>query len=110
MRSKKGARWPFHDSGYDGVQELLAFPESFSRLEPAFESRQSAAVESSRCQVEEAARAFAAGGAPAGTSSLTAGVGELRVRIEMQSLTEETLDPWRFVCCFGPDRARLCLN
>jgi len=34
MRSKKGARWAiFTIQDMTGVQELLAFPESFARLE-----------------------------------------------------------------------------
>src|SRR5258708_17353030 len=35
MRSKKGARWAiFTIQDMTGVQEMLAFPESFARLEP----------------------------------------------------------------------------
>jgi DNA polymerase III subunit alpha len=35
MRSKKGARWSIYTiQDMTGVQELLAFPESFARLEP----------------------------------------------------------------------------
>ena len=39
MRSKKGARWAIYTiQDMTGVQELLAFPESFARLEPVLKA------------------------------------------------------------------------
>jgi len=54
MRSKKGARWAiFTIQDMTGVQELLAFPESFARLEPALKPGNPLLLKV-RVQVEEA--------------------------------------------------------
>jgi DNA polymerase-3 subunit alpha len=54
MRSKKGARWAiFTIQDMTGIQELLAFPESFARLEQMLKPGQPLLMKA-RVQVEEA--------------------------------------------------------
>ena len=54
MRSKKGARWAiFTIQDMTGIQELLAFPESFARLEHVLKPGQPLLMKA-RVQVEEA--------------------------------------------------------
>jgi len=93
MRSKKGARWAiFTIQDMTGVQELLAFPESFARLEPTLKPGNPLLLKV-RVQVEEAGTRLSLQEARR-LDEVTerAASGELRVRIEIQSLTEETLD------------------
>jgi DNA polymerase-3 subunit alpha len=93
MRSKKGARWAiFTIQDMTGVQELLAFPESFARLEQVLKPGNPLLLKV-RVQVEEAGTRLSLqearrleGLAERAASS------ELRVRIEMQSLSEDALD------------------
>src|SRR5438094_1401164 len=93
MRSKKGARWAiFTIQDMTGVQELLAFPESFARLEPVLKPGNPLLLKV-RVQVQEAGtrlsllEARRLEGMPERSGS-----NELRVRIEMQALSEEALD------------------
>jgi DNA polymerase III alpha subunit len=93
MRSKKGARWAiFTIQDMTGVQELLAFPESFARLEPVLKAGNPLLLKV-RVQVEEAGTRLSLQEArrleelPEGAASA-----ELRVRLEMRSVSEETLD------------------
>jgi DNA polymerase-3 subunit alpha len=92
MRSKKGARWAiFTLQDMTGVQELLAFPESFARLESVLKPGAPLLLKV-RVQVEEAgtrlslqeARRLDAGADSAGPS-------EFRVRLDLQRLNEESL-------------------
>jgi DNA polymerase-3 subunit alpha len=54
MRSKKGARWAIYTiQDMTGVQELLAFPEAFARLEPVLKPG-SPLLLKVKIQVEEA--------------------------------------------------------
>src|SRR2546428_12223489 len=93
MRSKKGARWAiFTIQDMTGVQELLAFPESFARLEQVLKPGTPLLLKA-RVQVEEAGTRLSLQEArrldeiaERATSSQT------RVRIEMQALSEEALD------------------
>src|SRR5260370_40277938 len=93
MRSKKGARWAiFTIQDMTGVQELLAFPESFARLEAVLKPGNPLLLKV-RVQVEEAGtrlslqepRRLEEMPYPAGSS-------ELRVRIEMCAMSEDALD------------------
>jgi len=110
MRSKKGARWAiFTIQDMTGVQELLAFPESFARLEQVLKagnplllkfacsgrSRHTASLQEAR-RLEEMAEGAASS--------------ELRVRIEMQSLSEDALDRLEDYLPLRPDRATSCSN
>src|SRR5437879_2781119 len=93
MRSKKGARWAiFTIQDMTGIQELLAFPESFARFESVLKPGTPLLLKV-RVQVEEAGTRLSLQEARR-LDELTdrAASGELRIRIEMQSLTEETLD------------------
>src|SRR5437899_8711619 len=93
MRSRKGARWAiFTIQDMTGVQELLAFPESFARVEAVLKPGNPLLLKV-RVQVEEAGTRLSLQEArrldeiaERATSS------EIRVRIEMQALSEEALD------------------
>src|SRR6266566_3410479 len=93
MRSKKGARWAiFTIQDMTSVQELLAFPESFARLEPVLKPGNPLLLKV-RVQVEEAGTRLSLQEARRlEEMSERAGSSELRVRIEMQSVSEEILD------------------
>ncbi|HEX4544896.1 MAG TPA: DNA polymerase III subunit alpha [Candidatus Acidoferrum sp.] len=93
MRSKKGARWGiFTIQDMTGVQELLAFPESFARLETVLKPGNPLLLKA-RVQVEEAGTRLSLQEARR-LEELPdrASASEFRVRIEMQSLAEEALD------------------
>ncbi|PYU38985.1 MAG: DNA polymerase III subunit alpha [Acidobacteria bacterium] len=105
MRSKKGARWAiFTIQDMTGVQELLAFPESFGRLEQFLKPGNPLLLKV-RVQVEEAgtrlslqeARRLEEVGERAAPN-------ELRVRIDIESLSEDALDHLEdlFVASPGP--------
>src|ERR1700694_4862134 len=93
MRSKKGARWAiFTIQDMTGVQELLAFPESFARLEPVLKAGNPLLLKV-RVQVEEAGtRLSLQEGRRLEERGERAASSELRVRIEMQSLSGDALD------------------
>src|SRR6266699_2673050 len=93
MRSKKGARWAiFTIQDMTGVQELLAFPESFARLEPVLKPGNPLLLKV-RVQVEEAGTRLSLQEARRlDEIAERAASSELRVRIEIQSVSEEILD------------------
>jgi DNA polymerase-3 subunit alpha len=93
MRSKKGARWGiFTIQDMTGVQELLAFPESFARLEPVLKPGNPLLLKV-RVQVEEAGTRLSLQEARRLDELPERAVSnELRVRIEMQSTSEDALD------------------
>jgi DNA polymerase III subunit alpha len=93
MRSKKGARWAiFTIQDMTGVQELLAFPESFARLEAALKPGNPLLLKV-RVQVEEAGTRLSLQEARRLEELAERAVpGELRVRIEMQAMSEDALD------------------
>jgi DNA polymerase III subunit alpha len=93
MRSKKGARWGiFTIQDMTGVQELLAFPESFARLEPVLKPGNPLLLKV-RVQVEEAGTRLSLQEARRlDELPERAATNELRVRIEMQSTSEDALD------------------
>jgi len=93
MRSKKGARWAiFTIQDMTGVQELLAFPESFARLEPVLKPGNPLLLKV-RVQVEEAGTRLSLQEARRLEDMPEhPGSSELRVRIEMQSMSEDALD------------------
>jgi DNA polymerase III subunit alpha len=94
MRSKKGARWAiFTIQDMTGVQELLAFPESFSKYEQTLKPGTPLLLKV-RVQIEEAGTRLSLQEARkiADLAEKAAARQELRVRIEMASMTEETLD------------------
>ncbi len=89
----EGARWAiFTIQDMTGVQELLAFPESFARLEPVLKPGNPLLLKA-RVQVEEAGTRLSLQEARRlEEMPERAGSGELRLRIELQSLNEEALD------------------
>jgi DNA polymerase-3 subunit alpha len=93
MRSKKGARWAiFTIQDMTGVQELLAFPEAFARLESVLKPGNPLLLKA-RVQVEEAGTRLSLQEArKLEELPVTGTANELRVRIEMRSLAEEALD------------------
>jgi DNA polymerase-3 subunit alpha len=93
MRSKKGARWGiFTIQDMTGVQELLSFPESFARLEQILKPGNPLLLKV-RVQMEEAGTRLSLQEARRlEEMAERAAPNELRVRIEMQSLSEDALD------------------
>jgi DNA polymerase-3 subunit alpha len=105
MRSKKGARWAiFTIQDMTGVQELLAFPECFARLESVLKPGNPLLLKA-RVQVEEAGTRLSLQEARR-LEELPerAAANELRVRIEMQSLAEEMLDRLENIFDASPGR------
>jgi DNA polymerase-3 subunit alpha len=93
MRSKKGARWAIYTiQDMTGVQELLAFPESFARLEQVLKPGAPLLLKA-RVQVEEAGTRLSLQEAR-GLQDLSdrAATNEFRVRLEVQAVSEVILD------------------
>jgi DNA polymerase-3 subunit alpha len=92
MRSKKGARWAiFTIQDMTGVQELLAFPESFSRLEQILKAGTPLLLKV-RVQVEEAdTRLSLQEAARLGELAERPSSG-LRIRMKLENLNDELLD------------------
>ena len=103
MRSKKGARWAiFTIQDMTGVQELLAFPESFARLEQVLKPG-SPLLLKVRVQVEEAGTRLSLQEARRlDELPERASPNEFRVRLEMDSLSEELLDRLKAVFLSAP--------
>jgi len=93
MRSRKGARWAiFTIQDMTGVQELLAFPESFARLEQALKPG-SPLLLKVRVQVEEAGIRLSLQEARKLEEIQDRATNkEFRVRLDMESVSEVTLD------------------
>jgi DNA polymerase III subunit alpha len=93
MRSKKGARWAIYTlQDMTGVQELLAFPESFARLEAVLKPGTPLLLKV-RVQIEEAGTRLSLQEARRLEQLVERKAAqEFRVRIDMQSLEECTLD------------------
>jgi DNA polymerase-3 subunit alpha len=93
MRSKKGARWAiFTIQDMTGVQELLAFPECFARLEPMLKPGTPFLLKV-RVQVEEAGtRLSLLEARRLQDVAEHSGSGEFRLRLDMTVLNEDALD------------------
>jgi DNA polymerase-3 subunit alpha len=93
MRSKKGARWAiFTIQDMTGVQELLAFPESFARLEQVLKPG-SPLLLKVRVQVEEAGTRLSLQEARKLEGIVErADASEFRVRLKTDALGADTLD------------------
>ena len=93
MRSRKGARWAiFTLQDMTGVQELLAFPESFQRLEGILKPGQPLLLKV-RVQVEEAGTRLSLQEARLlQTAAEANGPAEYRVRVDLRRLNEATLE------------------
>jgi DNA polymerase-3 subunit alpha len=93
MRSKKGARWAiFTLQDMTGVQELLAFPESFAKLETVLKTGTPLLLKA-RVQVEEAGTRLSLQDARRLEDVKARAAGnEFCVRLDMQSVDKNTLD------------------
>ena len=93
MRSKKGARWAiFTLQDMTGVQELLAFPESFARLENLLKPGAPLLLKV-RVQIEEAGTRLSLQEARRLEEIAERnGPSEFRVRLETSQVSDETLD------------------
>ncbi|HXY23390.1 MAG TPA: DNA polymerase III subunit alpha [Candidatus Acidoferrum sp.] len=93
MRSKKGARWAIYTiQDMTGVQELLAFPESFARLEQTLKAGTPLLLKV-RVQVEEAGTRLSLQEARRLQDlSERAATNEFRLRLDVQMLSEDALD------------------
>jgi DNA polymerase-3 subunit alpha len=92
MRSKKGARWAIYTiQDMTGVQELLAFPESFAKHELTLKAGTPLLLKA-RVQVEEAGtRLSLQEVARLGDLAERPAAG-LRIRMKLDELNDETLD------------------
>jgi DNA polymerase-3 subunit alpha len=93
MRSKKGARWAiFTIQDMTGVQELLAFPESFARLESVLKAG-SPLLLKVRVQVEEAGTRLSLQEArKLDTLAERPAATEFKIRLTTDALGADTLD------------------
>ena len=104
MRSRRGQRWAIYTlQDMTGVQELLVFPESFSRLESVLKTGNPLLLKV-RVQVEEAATRLSLLEARTLESLAGSAPALLRVRLDLEELTEATLDRLRGLLegCPGP--------
>jgi DNA polymerase-3 subunit alpha len=93
MRSRKGARWAIYTvQDMTGVQELLAFPESFAKLENLLKPGTPLLLKA-RVQIEEAGTRLSLQEARRLEDiAERKATPEFRVRLETESLSESTLD------------------
>jgi DNA polymerase III subunit alpha len=93
MRSRKGARWAIYTlQDMTGVQELLAFPESFAKLESVLKPGVPLLLKA-RVQIEEAGTRLSLQEARRLEEvAERKATPEFRVRLNMESLSEGTLD------------------
>jgi DNA polymerase-3 subunit alpha len=92
MRSKKGARWAIYTiQDMTGVQELLAFPESFARLEQILKAGTPLLLKV-RVQVEEAGTRLSLQEAARLSDLAERPNSGLRIRIRLEELNDELLD------------------
>jgi DNA polymerase-3 subunit alpha len=105
MRSRKGARWAIYTiQDMTGIQEMLAFPEAFGRLEPMLKPRVPLLLKV-RVQVEESgtrlslqeARSLEGLAEPQTVASLC-------IRMHMEDLSEELLDRLQEILAAHPGR------
>jgi DNA polymerase III subunit alpha len=105
MRSRKGARWAiFTLQDMTGVQEMLAFPESFAKLENILKPGTPLLLKA-RVQIEEAGTRLSLQEARRLEEIVERKAPpEFRVRLAMEALSESTLDQLEnlFVDCPGP--------
>jgi DNA polymerase-3 subunit alpha len=92
MRSRKGARWAIYTlQDMTGVQELLAFPESFARLENILKRGEPLLLKV-RVQVEEAGTRLSLQEARRVADIAERAASEFRVRLDLARLDEGTLE------------------
>jgi len=93
MRSRKGARWAIYTlQDMTGVQELLAFPESFAKLENVLKPGTPLLLKA-RVQIEEAGTRLSLQEARRLEDvAERKAAPEFRLRLKIESLSESTLD------------------
>jgi DNA polymerase-3 subunit alpha len=92
MRSKKGARWAIYTiQDMTGVQELLAFPESFARLEQILKAGAPLLLKV-RVQVEEAGTRLSLQEAARLGDLAERPASSLRIRLKLEDLNDGLLD------------------
>jgi DNA polymerase-3 subunit alpha len=92
MRSKKGARWAIYTiQDMTGVQELLAFPESFARLEQILKAGTPLLLKV-RVQVEEAGTRLSLQEAARLGDLAEKPPSGFRIRIKLENLNDDLLD------------------
>ena len=92
MRSKKGARWAIYTiQDMTGVQELLAFPESFARLEQILKAGTPLLLKV-RVQVEEAGTRLSLQEAARLGDLAEKPPSGLRIRIKLEDMNDDLLD------------------
>ena len=104
MRSRKGARWAIYTiQDMTGVQELLAFPESFAKLESVLKPGTPLLLKA-RIQVEESGTRLSLQEARRLDDLDRKAPTPFRVRLEMKAINEGTLDQLErvFTGCEGP--------
>jgi DNA polymerase-3 subunit alpha len=106
MRSRKGARWAICTiQDITGVQELLVFPESFTRLEALLKTGTPLLMKS-RVQVEEAGiRLSLLEARRLEEIAERAGPSEFRLRLQIETLTEDALGALEKLFCDWPGPA-----
>ena len=108
MRSRKGARWAiFTIQDVTGVKEMLAFPESFARLDQILKPG-SPLLLKVRVQIEEAGTRLSLQEARRLEELPERSIAnEFRVRLQLQSLTEDTLDRLEDVLSVSPGNCQV---
>jgi DNA polymerase-3 subunit alpha len=108
MRSRKGARWAiFTIQDMTGIQELLAFPESFVRFENTLKPGAPLLLKV-RVQVEEAGTRLSLQEARRIEDIVERTTNqEFRVRLEVQTLTESALDGLEKVFAGAPGMSQV---
>jgi DNA polymerase-3 subunit alpha len=109
MRSKKGAHWAvFTIQDMTGVQELLAFPESFAKHELTLKPGIPLLLKV-RVQIEEAGTRLSLQEARriADIAEKAAAQQEFRVRVDMASMTEDTLDRFEKLFAAAPGTSQV---
>ena len=92
MRSKKGARWAIYTiQDMTGVQELLAFPESFARLEQILKAGAPLLLKV-RVQVEEAGTRLSLQEAARLGDLAERPASSVRIRLKLEDLNDALLD------------------
>jgi len=109
MRSKKGARWAiFTIQDMTGVQELLAFPESFSKHEQTLKPGTPLLMKV-RVQIEEAGTRLSLQEARriADIAEKAAAQQQFRVRVSMASMTEAILERFEQLFAAAPGTSQV---
>jgi len=99
MRSREGARWAIYTiQDMTGVQELLAFPESFARLEQILKTGTPLLLKA-RVQVEEAGTRLSLQEAARLGDLAERPASGLRIRMKLEELNDELLDRLEKILC-----------